>query len=56
MKLDDLKSQVQTSMQTSPMKWAGVAAGVGLSLGLIGRLMQRRASRNRPELIVIESC
>ena len=52
----DRATQVQTSMQINPMKWAGIAAGVGFGLGLIGRLLQGRTKRNQPDLIVIETC
>lgn len=49
-------TKVQGSMRTSPMKWAGVAAGSGLAIGLLGRILQARRNRfsGRP-LIVIES-
>ena len=54
-KLDDLKSRAQLSMQTNPMKWAGIAAGTGLILGLAGRLVQRRSQRSIPDLVIIET-
>ncbi len=54
-KLDNVGSNIETSMQINPMKWAGIAAGVGFTLGLAGRLLQLRAKRNLPELIVIET-
>jgi ElaB/YqjD/DUF883 family membrane-anchored ribosome-binding protein len=49
-------TKVQTSMQTSPMKWAGIAAGSGLAIGLLGRLLDARRHQHRhmPQLIVIE--
>jgi hypothetical protein len=46
-------SDVQQSMRTSPMKWAGIAAGAGLAMGLIGRIAQAR-KKHRPMLVVIE--
>jgi ElaB/YqjD/DUF883 family membrane-anchored ribosome-binding protein len=52
-------ADVQTSMRTSPMKWAGIAAGAGFGLGLLGRIAHWRNSHQRvqPSLIVIErSC
>jgi ElaB/YqjD/DUF883 family membrane-anchored ribosome-binding protein len=47
---------MQTSMRTSPMKWAGIAGGTGLVIGLIGRYMSYRAKqRSRmPQLVIIE--
>jgi ElaB/YqjD/DUF883 family membrane-anchored ribosome-binding protein len=51
--------RVQSSMRTSPMKWAGIAAGTGFGFGLIGRVMHWRNRHRRvmPSLIVIEkSC
>ncbi len=41
----DRMSMVNSSMRSSPGKWAGIAAGAGLVLGMGGRLMRRRASR-----------
>ncbi|MEO8382608.1 MAG: hypothetical protein ABI779_23315 [Acidobacteriota bacterium] len=49
-------SRVQGFMRTRPMIFAGVAAGAGLGLGLIGRLAQRRRNERRtlPDLVIIE--
>ena len=57
---DGAKSQVtkvEGSMRTNPMLWAGVAAGAGFGLGLIGRIAQWRSKqRNRmPDLVIIEA-
>lgn len=54
------KSQVtkmQSSMRTSPMKWAGIAAGTGFALGLIGRIAQARNRRRNqmPALVIVEA-
>ena len=54
-KLDDLKTSTQTSMQSHPMRWFGIAAGAGLAIGLAGRLIQRRVNRSTVDLFVIES-
>jgi hypothetical protein len=49
--------RVQTSMRTSPMLWAGIAAGSGFAIGLLGRFIHWRNDRRRavPELVVIEA-
>ncbi|HEX6087102.1 MAG TPA: hypothetical protein VF266_21405 [Thermoanaerobaculia bacterium] len=57
---DGAKAQVtkmNDSMKTNPMKWAGIAAGAGFGLGLIGRVAHWRSrQRNRmPDLVIIES-
>lgn len=53
-------SDVQTDMRTNPMKWAGIAAGTGVGLGLIGRIMHHRKYHSRrsavPQLIIVEAC
>lgn len=56
---DGAKSQVtrmEGSMRMSPMLWAGVAAGAGFGLGLIGRIAQWRSKQRHhmPELVIIE--
>ena len=50
-------SKVQSSMRNSPAKWAGIAAGSGFVLGMLGRLIQSRSERHRrmPQLVVIET-
>jgi len=51
-------ANVQESMRTNPMKWAGIAAGTGLALGLIGRFAGARSKRHArmPDLVIIETC
>ena len=56
----DAKLQVdrmQGSMRTSPMKWAGIAAGTGFALGLVGRIAQIRSKRRNqtPTLVIVEA-
>jgi ElaB/YqjD/DUF883 family membrane-anchored ribosome-binding protein len=50
-------AQVNDSMRTNPMLWAGVAAASGFGLGLIGRIATWRSKHRRmtPDLIIIES-
>ena len=50
--LADQQTRVQSSMSNHPMKWAGIAAGSGFALGMIGRLMHHR-SRHRPTLDIV---
>ena len=57
---DGAKSQVtkvQSSMRTSPAKWAAVAAGSGFALGMIGRIAQarRKARHAMPTLVIVET-
>src|SRR5688572_8587653 len=48
--------KVQSSMRTSPGKWAGIAAGSGFILGMLGRMIQtRNQHRHLPQLVVIET-
>jgi hypothetical protein len=49
--------RVQTSMKTSPMLWAGVAAGSGFAIGLLGRFIHWRNNHRQhgPELVIIEA-
>jgi hypothetical protein len=48
-KLYHAKSQ----LRANPAKWAGIAAGAGFVLGIIGRIMRHRM-RTIPHIIVVE--
>jgi ElaB/YqjD/DUF883 family membrane-anchored ribosome-binding protein len=57
---DGAKSQVtklQDSMRISPMTWAGIAAGSGFALGLLGRITRARYKRSHemPTLVIVEA-
>lgn len=55
--VDDQMTKMQSSMHTSPMKWAGIAAGSGFAIGMIGRLIhwRNKHQRHMPQLVIIES-
>lgn len=50
-------TRMQSSMRNSPAKWAGIAAGSGFVLGMLGRLISSRNEHRRhmPQLVVIET-
>lgn len=50
-------STTQHSMKTNPMKWAGIAAGSGFALGLMGRYMHWKNYHRRmtPDLVIIDA-
>jgi hypothetical protein len=50
-------AKVQSSMRTKPMLWAGLAAGTGFGLGLIGRVAHWRHQQRRamPDIVIIEA-
>ena len=50
---------VSRNLREHPAKWTGIAAGIGMTLGLAGRLamkMRSRARRVLPTLVIVEAC
>lgn len=50
--------KMQSSMRTSPGKWAGIAAATGFGVGMIGRIAQWRSNKHRTgghEVVIIEA-
>jgi hypothetical protein len=49
--------KLQSQLRSDPKKWAGIAAGAGVALGLAGRYLRHRAHVNarRPQVVVIEA-
>ena len=47
----------RTSMRTKPMLWAGIAAGSGFAIGMLGRILDARKSHRRmtPDLVIIDA-
>lgn len=52
-------NDIQQDMKVHPMKWAGIAAGSGFAIGLIGRFVHwrnnHRHTHTMPQLVIIES-
>ena len=55
-RLDALRQagpKLKEQLRSNPKKWAGIAAGAGIALGLAGRYLRHRA--HRPRLVVVET-
>ena len=55
--VSDQMTKMQSSMRTSPAKWAAIAAGSGFAIGMASRFVHWRNQHQRrmPELVIIES-
>lgn len=53
--VSSLGPRLQLQMRADPKKWAGIAAGAGVALGLAGRYLRHRAHVNarRPQVVII---
>jgi hypothetical protein len=49
---------MKSDMRTNPGKWAGIGAGAGFAVGLVGRFLRHRARVHRgmqPRLVIVRS-
>lgn len=55
--LTSMRRGIDRNLRSNPMKWGGIATGVGLALGLAGRWMRTR-SRRKPTTayVLLEAC
>lgn len=52
-----MSMKATSSIRTNPARWAGIAVGAGLGIGLIGRFLKHRArDRRMPAVVIIEAC
>jgi ElaB/YqjD/DUF883 family membrane-anchored ribosome-binding protein len=55
-RLNAMQLKANDNLRRNPTKWAGIAAGAGLGIGLIGRFMHHRAHHRRmPAVVIIEA-
>src|SRR5438874_1048693 len=48
--------KAKESLRSNPAKWAGIAVGTGLGIGLIARFVRHRANNRRmPAVVIIEA-
>jgi ElaB/YqjD/DUF883 family membrane-anchored ribosome-binding protein len=55
-RVNAMTMKANDSLRSNPSKWAGIAAGAGLGIGLIGRFLHHRAHhRLMPAVVIIEA-
>jgi len=56
-RLEDSKQWIQSRMRSKAVMWAGIATGLGLALGIAGRIARRRRrARSMPTFVLVEAC
>ena len=58
MKVDSKQwiQSMQRQLRSKPVLWAGLATGLGLALGIAGRIIRRRRARSMPMYMLVEAC
>jgi ElaB/YqjD/DUF883 family membrane-anchored ribosome-binding protein len=55
-RVNAMTMKANDSLRSNPTKWAGIAAGAGLGIGLIGRFLHHRTHhRHMPAVVIIEA-
>jgi ElaB/YqjD/DUF883 family membrane-anchored ribosome-binding protein len=56
-RMNALSARASSSLRSNPVKWAGIAAGAGVGIGLLGRYLRRRSQQRRvPAIVIVEAC
>ncbi|MBK5259944.1 MAG: hypothetical protein JJE51_10145 [Thermoanaerobaculia bacterium] len=51
-RIETFITNTRNDMTSSPFKWAGIAAGASMVLGLVGRYLRHRM--HRPQIIYVD--
>jgi ElaB/YqjD/DUF883 family membrane-anchored ribosome-binding protein len=55
-RVNAMTMKANDNMRGNPTRWAGIAAGAGLGIGLVGRFLHHRAHhRPMPTVVIIEA-